>query len=341
MKKICIINVIFIGIFFFSLIKFTSCSSSTDTEDNSSFGLYLLGDKNLKCNEFEKLSNKDSLRIYDWIKPEMIENYDFSSHVLYLNKSTGEFDLMGNMSRPILALSNGIKCYYTCLWNSLSSYRYVTLVTLPKSNDLLQLRWGYPGEKDLRINDFIRQDLIQSGKYLEGLRLTLDDVRIIKKDTTFIEYTITITNKDNTDLFIPEPQDIILAEPNQYQSILSFFNTNSRNDFFTANIIPLPHKSIDAAFMVQSQFNKLNKGASRTYKFKQVDVRQNQPFVHLDYGTYRCYYEFFGMMGGSKSKRSMSGGRLYLGSVRSNVMEISYTENDGIVIKNRDIFSEN
>jgi hypothetical protein len=110
------------------LLKYTACifiilylsiagckSDSAGPEtDKASFGIYLLQDPNVT---WESLQGKDlnSLKLKEWITSNMIDYYDYSSHVICLNVNYNNLlNFTHNSNTPFVVVADNKICYSGC-----------------------------------------------------------------------------------------------------------------------------------------------------------------------------------------------------------------------------------
>jgi len=135
--------------------------------EDSSFGIYLLKDKNIKIDQMTNTNiNELELENTPWLNSSDIEFYDLSSHYIYLNKSNNEFFTTGkNISwdrQPFIVYANNTRCYIGCFHSSYSSLSINTpyidelyLQMLP--TDILAILYGNT-TNDKRNNENVIYD---------------------------------------------------------------------------------------------------------------------------------------------------------------------------------------
>jgi len=187
------------------------------------FAIYLLDDPKF---DREKILNEDysdfQLKGEPWLTEDDIEFYDWSSHCIYLkiDKKTlfpqydAKYIIEQFTNKMFLVAVNGEICYPAYF-----NYGYYypipeldLLAVLFYPDDVLRMSWtGVIDEDprndiDRRNNEKVKATLIQEGLYHAGLGVRLDTVIVIENaDTSTIEYTFTLTNNDEDNLYVFDP----------------------------------------------------------------------------------------------------------------------------------------
>ena len=176
---------LYIVIYVISLLLF-HCGIKNPVDDDyngSGFNIYLLRDESIK---FRDINPDDiapgMLDIKPWLSAYDIEFYDYSSHILYLNKSmTFDWDEIAVLNnRPFVVTAGGEICYigyFHALYSSWMPEENTPMIVLPNpfpSNQLHIIR-GFYGTKDINDIDIrndkrVRKWLLFSGKYRDDDR---------------------------------------------------------------------------------------------------------------------------------------------------------------------------
>jgi len=332
----------------FSILNF-ACEINDSSDETFNFGIYQVGDKYLTWENFQKIQNKDSLTISEWITFDMIKSYDFSSHILTLNENADHF-LNDHRTGIFAVIANGKKCYYGSM-NQLSGAGRlpVTWNIYNPGNDLIWLL--SPSNfyfKDERDDEAVKSLFKSSGKYQGGLNVRLDDLKAISNsENPVFEFTFTITNLDNYSFYIVNPTDYIinyLAFGGTFgQTTLYIYDKNGSSfDYLNYRLEPgtyseYEHHLIKAETLTSDKLLYLKKGESKTLSYKSTIF----PTIRkLPEGSYYARLCFVNLLGASSSQRTISGGRVLNGYVNSNILDITYSKEKGIVINNKDVVLE-
>lgn len=222
------------------------------------YAIYFLKNDDLTISDVLN-TNIDSLKLKStpWLTSEDIEYYDWSSHCIYLKKD--KVDLIPGWEEmqplkhmfpkewadmPFVVTSEGQRKYLGSFFNSLYS---LELVLAPEFVDLgfnancpsnvLMYYWPFLYVNNTLDNLDIKQSLIDNNLLHEGITIELDSTNtntiivLDNSDTATISYTITITNNDENDLFIMDP-DITGSEIfHYYNNGPDFFNIDTKKEY--------------------------------------------------------------------------------------------------------------
>ena len=169
---------LYIVIYVISLLLFhCGIKNPVDGDYNElGFNIYLLKDESIKL---QNISMEDispgMLEIKPWLSGDDIDFYDYSSHMLYLNKSmTFDWDEIAALNnRPFVVTAGGEICYIGYFHAGYSSW-------LPEGNTpMIELPSHFPSDQlhimcsfhsteeinDIRNDERVRKWLLTSGKY--------------------------------------------------------------------------------------------------------------------------------------------------------------------------------
>jgi len=235
-----------------------------------------------------------------------IELYDTSTHIIYFRQVHDEFaDIEGgNFS----FLDNGDPIYTGKVWSAYSSASpsgpYIMSHLSVYGNYALQIDYGLPVEPDLRndprIIDLLNQHgLLHSGLAISSVSLDITD--------TQISFTFSITNQDQSDLLIIDPDK---TGPNlfQYFTIGLIIYDQSYNAAYTSTIqhyTPDPWNSWDSEWLTA-----LKSGESKEFTLNYPVTSPISP------GNYHAIFSFPGLSYQvSRDQLYQAEGRIWLGDV--------------------------
>ncbi|MFC1619845.1 hypothetical protein ACFL45_07860 [Candidatus Neomarinimicrobiota bacterium] len=201
------------------------CDKNPVEPDPSSvpYAIYLLDDPEF---DPEKVFNEDysdfEIKGHPWLTDEDIEFYDWSNHCIFLkeNKLTlfpkydFKYFVEEFINKMFIVAVNGEICYPAqCNYNAFSPIPELGLIGIFLTpDDVLWIEWYYPFAWDRRNDVRVKQVLIEKGLFHAGLEVHLDELDAItiieNADTSTIEYTFTLSNKDEDNLYVFDP-DIV------------------------------------------------------------------------------------------------------------------------------------
>lgn len=291
------------------------------------FAIYLLDDPAF---DREKLWDEDysdfQLTGEPWLTDEDIEFYDWSSHCIYLKIDKKDLfpqyddkyfiELFTN--KMFVLAVNGEICYPAYF-----NYRYHypipeldLLALLFYPDDVLRIEWTIlhdsepRNDVDRRNNVRVKNVLIQEGLFHAGLEVHLDTVTIMENaDTSTIEYSFTLTNKDEDNLYIFDP-DIVGNSIHFYTNGPVFLHVEESNLYQSTYKKVDPLKDWDPSWYV-----KLESGESLT---RTVRLRG---YPHFPPGTYGIDF-FYNGPRINKEDRYAADGRYWFGGVESNYLTV-------------------
>jgi len=311
----------------------TGCDNTNVQENNQEhndvFSIYLLAE-NL---EGELPDDLDKLKLQEepWLSIEDIDYYDYSTHYIYLKKDKASLfgeglqnQMSSAKSSDFVVVADDERCYLGRFHPPFSSQMPMTPIISDypgfelSPEDVIRIANSFrpDGSADLRDAPRIRDALSTAGKLSLGVSVTLSDVKVISRDgITDVSYTFTITNESDESLYVPDPDKmeaglfhyytggITLAGSEVYQIVLSAYDSSEA---------PQPHDSWDASW-----FTRLDSHESmeRTLTFDSDQI--------VSEGNYSCSFRYSGPSRIEKEARTLSDGRLWIGTVESSPIEIS------------------
>jgi hypothetical protein len=328
-------------LFFLLFTTFTiySCSANEPTEDKSKkFGIYLFQDPNIT---WESLQGRtlDSLKLKQWITSDMIDFYDYSTHVIYLNVDYNTLlNFTHNDNTPFVVVANNKICYSGCFGSPKDTTQpCVTFTPLALCTDLVMLEFNPPQRKDIRVNDEVKSALTTLGKLKQGLSFNNSGIMfLLNSYGTYIKSYLQIMRptcfKYEGDNVFPLYRNfnIIKVGSKQYLTKLVIYNQSSyyslpsiitpQDTFYNKKpaIVDCENSSYFYSYFYSTDLSiTLPISAWAGFKFPE-DFKN---------GIYNCYVEFYGMMGGPKENRPYNPEtpvRVWMGYQRTNTIQFEY-----------------
>ncbi len=324
---------------FYLCLSSYSCNIGNEPESNLQFAIYRLEDEKIKWDEFLKIENKDTLKIEEFISPNMIDAYDFSSHVIYLNT---EVPMLQSLTFPgvFIAMVNDKRCYYLSNWRIEEYMQFCHWTTIfPMEAHMMKLEFWGNYYKDIRNDALVLNALKSSGKYRGGIKLELDNIRsIFKQDSLYFEFSFTLTNIDNQNLYLIDPSDYWQGRNMTGMSYLHFWEKDLKIDsFFYVGVLSdlnQKHRCIGIPAMLSpNNLLYLKKGESIQRTF-------TVPKLNIPYGNLRCAFYYSGAMQATQTQITLTGGRVWIGNLFSNIIEVTISKERGLIITNKNVVLE-
>ncbi len=304
----------------------TKSNPLTAEVPHGQFEIYLLKDSLLTGYQASQLDiNQLVLRDSPWLTDKGLALYDFSSHSLYLKDGKSEYfdgynpdSLLSLLphARAFVVVANGERCY-------VGSFHSAILSSIPWGPYVDELSvWFYPSDvfsitrswrdtNDVRCDVRVEEALKSVGIYHGGILLQLQSVSVVENsDTATVDYTYTVTNSDSEVLYVLDPDKM---------------GTTSFHYFTNGVVFRGDNQLIQSMYKVTSSpsvewdpelYVRVPVGASiqRTVRLK--------GYPTIPGGTYRCSFEFANPREIEKEHRLISDGRIWLGRVGSNQIEV-------------------
>ncbi len=258
-----------------------------------------------------------------WITENDIEFYDFSSQLIYLNKDDILFSNPAEFFKvfkgPFSVQLEGREVYkgnFQPIWFS-SIYPGVSiLVPGLYSNDVVHIAYYDTLESDFndpRYDPEIISAMKRSGLYRAGLSCTLNQITVTKNEmplnTSEIQFTFTLKNNDQTDLYILDP-DLMGSQLFHYftNGLLLISHDRKRYYSYTGDLVspePWDHWETKWLFV-------LKKGEQITRTLGSLDYQYIYP------GEYQCIFDYPGLnFQLSKKERDQANGRIWMGNIKA------------------------
>lgn len=317
-----------------SLLVFpvTGCDSRDATQGDYTgkdiFSIYLLSERV----EGEPPYDLDGFQLPEkpWLSIEDIDYYDFSTHYIYLKTDKASFfgeDWQIATPSAFMVIAGGERCYLGHFHSLVMSWlpQTPTISFDPAFNpgldfypdDVIHIeKCGLDGSEDVRNDRRIKEALSKAGKLSSGVSVMLNDVKVNSHGgTTDVSYTFTVTNEGDEALYMFDPDKtgvdlfhyfaggLYLYGSEVYVIVLSAYDST---------VQPYSYENPDVSW-----FTRLNrhKSMERTLTFDSDDI--------VSEGAYSCRVGYTGPSRIEKNDRVRSDGRLWIGAVESNPVEIT------------------
>jgi hypothetical protein len=291
----------------------------------SDFAIYFLEDLSIRTIQVvDQDPSEIELETYPWLSSKDIDFYDFSSHCIYLKADKNNF--FENLKeyyqfppswvgKPFVVIAGGERCYI----GSFHSVMLSTAPVVPYMNELdiggypedvmhISRAWG--NSPDLRNDERVRNSLIKTNLYHAGLHLELNSVVILENaDTSTVQYTFTITNDDQDNLYTIDP-DLMGSERFHY-----FTNGVVLWNKTTQNLASEYKTTISSDPLQLECFTKIESNQS----IQRMVTLKGYP--EIPKGNYTCDFEFAGPPI-QRDQRILTDGRIWMGEISSNGINI-------------------
>ncbi len=320
--------------------------------DNYAFAIYFLQNENLKMADvYESDLNKLKLASKPWLTENDIRFYDWSSHLIYLKEDKTHlipgwqkgkrFNVFPVewADKPFVVTANGKKCYLGYFSRAELSTQYWIAPMLEDigangmyPSDVVWIDWIWLYHNTPQNNQDVKNALINSGLYHGGISVTFDTtdaiLNIENADTSTITYKFTITNNDEDDLYVIDPDKAGSGLFHRFTNGPVFKNLESgklyESRWKTTVKPPSPE------YWSPGWFTKLKSGHS----LQRTVILKGYPYFPT--GEYIFEFKYSGPPTNmEKEARELSDGRYWLGPTRSNILVMVWeAENDSLSRKN-------
>jgi hypothetical protein len=322
-------------IFFLSLIFIFSCSKNSDPistiDEVSNFGIYFLKDTLITERQTAQMDiNSLDLKTEPWLTNNDIEFYDFSSHSIYLKKDKSYFfeNYDSNfcqftprlISRPFVFIAGNKRCYVGAFHSGLLSMApagpYMDeLDVCYFPSDVMHISRAWSGDEDLRSSPKLKEALIALDLYHGGLEIELVSFKIVNNsDTSIVDYSFKITNNDQDNLYVIDPLKMSSELFHYYTNGPHLWNYSKSLYIYSEykkTVPPEPHDSWDVDWFT---LIRSKQQIERTVRLK--------GYPYIPEGNYISYLNFANPKKIQKENRYLSNGRIWIGSIKSNDLEI-------------------
>jgi len=328
----------YILILIFFIILLFSCERNKNpiysySKNDLSFAIYFLLDDDLKMKDvYNKDINELKLAPIPWLCAKDIRFYDWSSHCIYLKKDKTHFfhNWENNKfnefpaewaDKPFVAVANGKRCYMGYFFNVFSHYWIAPCIwdfmNSRYPRDVLFIDWWWLYHDYPQNNPDVKNSLINAGFYHGGISVTLDTTDAIldieNADTSTITYKFTITNNDEDDLYIIDPDKTGSGIFHWFTNGLTFQDIDTRKIYeprWRKHVSPPSYN-----YLSPDWFTKLKNGHS----IQRTVILKGYPYFPT--GEYIFQFKYSGQIRGmEKEVRELADGRYWLGPTRSNIL---------------------
>jgi hypothetical protein len=266
-----------------------------------------------------------------WITENDIEFYDFSSQLIYLKKddlfTSNPVEFFRVFKGPFEVQLDEQIIYEGNFHASYSSTRpFGAYISIPQfySRDIIHLDYidtNTTNQFDPRNDEHIISTMKKLGLYRGGISCAIDEITINNNNPNFntseIQFTFTIENRDQTALYILDPD--LIGNPlfHYYTNGLLLLNKDRKRYYSYTGEHTSP-ESWDDWEPEWLYVLKKGKRISRTLSL--------QNYEYIPPGKYICTFDFPGLIYQiSREERMQTGGRIWMGSIRAQTY-IEFTE---------------
>lgn len=324
------------------------------------FAIYFLQDENLKMKDvYDKDLNQLKLAASPWLCDKDIRFYDWSSHCIYL-KTDKTYFIPGWQKgerfnvfpaewadKPFIVVANSKKCYMGYFFRiELSEYFWIAPMIADVGfnsiypQDVLFMEWVWLYHDYPQNNPDVKNALIESGLYHEGISVAFDttDVNTLcmieNADTSTISYKFTITNNDEDDLYIIDPDKTGSDLFHWFTNGITFQNIATKIIYEPRCRNHVEPPSLD--YWSPDWFMKLKSGQS----IKRIVVLKGYPYFPA--GDYLFQFNYNGqIIGMEKEVREIDHGRYWLGPTRANILVWNFKATENLTSVRQRIVKKN
>jgi hypothetical protein len=269
-------------------LSFSGLRPCYTAEIGKGVDFYLLEDEKMNFTKARDLPlNELKLQAAPWIASDNIERYDWSCHYVYLKQPVvlpGDTDKQDIRGKPFVVVAHGLRCYLGAIWSMPPSPKPkgdVAMVCLEGDKiERFMIKLGGIAQegqplKDIRDNAVVKETLKREGLLHEGLECKLDKVDLERKDgDSSMVYTYTISNKDQDDLYVLDPEKF---KPAAHHINNQLVLKNVENGNYTYRLHPLTGYLEPVAKIELSWYTRLKKGESLTRSIKVKPPQYSPP----------------------------------------------------------------
>jgi len=288
----------------------------------SDFAIYFLKDPSIRARQ---IINRDLTRIEletkPWLSSKDIDFYDFSTHCIYLKTDKSHFFENFKVpyqfppswvEKPFVVVAGGERCYigffHSGLLSTASVVPYIDELDIGSyPEDVMHISRAWGNSQDTRKDERVRNALIEANLYHAGLNLRLNSVVVLENaDTSTVQYKFTITNDDQDNLYIIDP-DLMGSERFHY-----FTNGVVLWNETTQNLLESQYKTTTSPSPLKLEwFTKIesNQSIQRTVTLK--------GYPKIPKGSYACDFTFANPPV-QRNQRLLTDGRIWIGKISSN-----------------------
>ena len=236
-----------------------------------------------------------------------IELYDTSTHILYFKSVHDEFNTIEKTTFTFMA--NGESIYSGAFWPAYSSFLpsepFISTAPFQYGNYALEIQKGFSDKPDIRKDPRLIAILKDHNLLHSGLAISASSIEITGSNLT---YSFTVTNHDQTDLLIIDPDKTGPGLFHYFTNGLYIHDMN-HSEVFSSTIEfqrPVPWDSWKAEWL-----SELKAGDSKQFI---INYPINTP---LDKGEYYATFGFPGLsFQVSKDQLFQGNNRIFLGEIQ-------------------------
>jgi len=236
-----------------------------------------------------------------------IELYDSSTHILYFKDVHPEFE---NIGQTFTFLVNGEEIYSgffrPAFLSSLPTGPFISTAPLFYQYYALRIENWYDRKPDMRNDPRIIQALEERHLLHSGLSVIINSIEC---DDSYLSFSFTVTNRDQSDLLILDPDKMGIKLFHYFTNGLRISKLNDKTTVFTSTIdhlSPEPWNSWETGWL-----SKIEHDVSKTFGF-------NYPIDSpIDPGEYYAFFEFPGLAYQiERDQLIRANKRIWLGDIR-------------------------
>jgi hypothetical protein len=306
----------------FLLLLSLSCHNFFGPDSNGGgVNIYLLRDEGMT---FEAATKQplSELRLQEkpWISSDDIKRYDWSAHIIYLDKDIPiSCQSISTAGKPFLVTANGERCYLGALWVAYSSF----MMAGPKIwaepgvylDDIVCITFDAPDPQGQSIQDprndpRIKEALIANGQFHAGLQCTLEKVEVCHTgNASSVRYTYTLRNLDKDNLYVLDPDRMGTNLFHYFTN--GVYLTNADHHYWAENkVVTAPVHWSDWEL---SWHSRLQSGIVMT----RTVLLEGYPYIAS--GRYQCTFQFPSPPHIEKESRQLILGRIWIGRIDASV----------------------
>lgn len=238
---------------FLCMILLFSCGESDFYDyktSNSDFNIYLVKEGQLEIHGGVSDINHLELENMPWVKGTDILFYDWSAHTFYLNK---EIEKSSHSGKHFVISSGEKRLFAGVFWPMFMSSIPMIPAIFPEDEifnpeDIIRFsQFGFyePGKLDENLE--FKKALLEEGLLRKGIKVEL--TKIHKQNSEKIRYTFTVTNLDNENIYVPDPDKMGANRFHYYTNGISLEQNNTH--FQPSGFETKPSEFIQSKWLVK------------------------------------------------------------------------------------------
>jgi len=291
--------------YLFVLLSIFSCSQeemSLHSTNGNQFSIWIIKEGQLEFRDSLSGIDLNSLTLESspWVRSDEINLYDWSSHTFFLNSKKEKEKYSG---RHFLVVSDGKRLFagvfFPIYMSSIPSLPFISPEDgVFSPTDVIQFgQLGHQFTGDIENLENFRNELFLDGLLHEGIQVEL--ISLKKKNSTTLLYSFEVTNNDNENLYILDPDKMGASH---FHYITNGVWLEQNNSYYFPEQIP----STPFGLVPASWYYKLQPGRRIT---RTVEL---SGFALLPSGNVNCRFSFPGSIIKSGEWKKYDG-RIWLG----------------------------